>query len=70
LSILASKLIAVYACLAEAVEVAFFQLFSVNDVGNEFSETGVTKGRSIIFGPPRNDGVFFPLFAALDAFYP
>jgi hypothetical protein len=62
-------LIAVHACLAKAVEVAFLQLFTVNDLGNELSETGATKGRSVIFGPPWNDGVFFPLFAALDTFY-
>ena len=68
-SILASKLIAVYACLAKAVEVAFFHLFSANDMGNELSKAGITKGGSVIFGPPRNDGVFFPLFATLDAFY-
>jgi hypothetical protein len=68
-SILASQLIAVYACLAKAVEVAFFHLFSANDMGNELSKAGITKGGSVIFGPPRNDGVFFPLFATLDAFY-
>jgi hypothetical protein len=67
--ILASQLIAVHACLTKAVEVAFFQLLSVYDVGNELSETGIAKGRSVIFRPPRNDGVFFPLFATLDAFY-
>ena len=38
-------------------------------MGNEFSKAGITKGGSVIFGPPRNDGVFFPLFATLDAFY-
>lgn len=68
-SILAGKLIAVYACLAKAVEVAFFHLFSANDMGNELSKAGITKRGSVIFGPPRNDGVFFPLFATLDAFY-
>jgi hypothetical protein len=68
-SILASKLIAVYACLAKAVEVAFFHLFSANDMRNELSKAGITKRGSVIFGPPRNDGVFFPLFATLDAFY-
>ena len=67
--ILASQLIAVHACLTKAVEVAFFQLLSVYDVGNELSETGIAEGRSVIFRPPRNDGVFFPLSATLDAFY-
>jgi len=38
-------------------------------MGNELSKAGITKGGSVIFGPPRNDGVFFPLFATLDAFY-
>jgi hypothetical protein len=68
-SILASKLVAVHACLAKAIEVAFSHLFSANDMGNELSKAGITKGGSVIFGPPRNDGVFFPLFATLDAFY-
>jgi hypothetical protein len=36
-------LIAIYACLAKAVEVAFFQLFSVNDMGDELFEAGVAK---------------------------
>ena len=67
--ILASKLIAVGACLPKTVEVAFFQLLSVNDVGNEFSETGVTERGSVIVGPPRDGSVFLPLFATLDAFY-
>jgi len=68
-SILTCKLIAVYACFPEAVEVAFFQLLSVNDMGDELSETGITKRGSVIVGPPRNDRVFLPLFATFDAFY-
>jgi hypothetical protein len=69
LSILTGKLIAVYACLTKAVEVAFFQLLSVNDMGDELSETEITKRGSVIVGPPRNNRVFLPLFATLDAFY-
>jgi hypothetical protein len=67
--ILADKLIAVYSSFPKAVEVAFFQLLSANDMGNELPETGITKRGGIIVGPPRNDRVFFPFFAAFDAFY-
>jgi hypothetical protein len=38
-------------------------------MGNELPEAEITKGGSVVFGPPRNDGVFFPLFATPDAFY-
>lgn len=68
-AILACKLIAVYACFPEAVEVAFFQLLSVNDMGDELSETGIAERGSVIVGSPRNNRVFLPLFATLDAFY-
>ena len=68
-SILACRLIAEDRCLPKAVEVAFFQLFSVNDMGNELSETSIAERGSVIVRPPRNDSVFFPLFTTLDALY-
>ena len=68
-AILACKLIAVYGCFPKAVEVAFFELLSVNDMGDKLSETGITKGGRVIVGPPGDKGVFLPLFATLDAFY-
>jgi len=68
-SILACKLIAVSAWFPEAVEVAFFQLLSVNYTGNDLYKAGITKRGSVIVRPPRNEGVFFPLFATFDAFY-
>jgi hypothetical protein len=68
-SIFTRKLIAVDACFAKAVEVAFFKLFPMNDMGNELRKAGMTKRGGEIIRPPGNDGIFFPLIAAFDAFY-
>ena len=68
LSVLAFWLIAARARLSEAVEVAFFYLFPVNDRRNDHSETLIAKGRTDILWPPRKDRVFFPLFPTFHTF--
>jgi hypothetical protein len=51
---------------AEAVKVAFLELFLVNDGRDDFPEARVAKGRTDIVRPPGNSGSFFPLLAAFD----
>jgi|GEM_PF-6521556 len=65
-SILAFQLIAMGCRSAEAVKVAFFELFLVNDGRDDFPEARVAKGRADIVRPPGNSGRFFPLLAAFD----
>lgn len=65
--VLTTGLIAIGACPAKAVEVAFSQLFLANHGRNDPPEAHIAQGRADIVRPPRNHRLLLPLLAAFNA---
>ena len=51
--VLTIRLVAVADGLSEAIEIAFVALLTVNDGGDDFFKTRITKGRRVVIRAPR-----------------
>jgi hypothetical protein len=51
--VLTIRLVAVANGLSEAIEIAFVALLTVNDGGDDFFKTRITKGRRVVILAPR-----------------
>lgn len=66
--VLTIGLIAIGACPAKAIKVAFFQLLLANHGRNDLPEAHIAQGRADIVRPPRKHRLLLPLLTAFNAF--